>query len=402
MKTKEILASVAEESQNVSVCMVAYANYYTDARIKNYVHTLLKNGFEVDVFALGATEGSKQRGVRVFSVMQKYWGDSAFFYALSQLWFLCVVALRLSVNFFKKRYRMIHIHNIPNFLVFSAVIPKLFGVEVILDIHDTMPEAYATKFDLPLNHPLITLLKLEERLSACFADHVITTNDLHREVICSHGVPARKIDIILNVGNEEIFKPTQCKTLKDGLTLAYHGTIAERLGIDLIVKAVAHAREKCPNLRFLLIGEGDFLETVRSLVRDLHLQNIVQITGFIPVEQLPRHLCEADVGIIGNRWYTELKQNHMLPVKMLEYAAMEIPTIAPRLQVIRRYFSEDSAIFYTPDDVEDMARRIIEIYEDRNIIDRMKKNLRVFNQKYNWRSMEERYLGIARRLLHTL
>jgi hypothetical protein len=52
--------------------MIAYANYYNDARIKNYVDTLIKNGFEVDIFALGTHKLNEQKNVRVFTVMQKY------------------------------------------------------------------------------------------------------------------------------------------------------------------------------------------------------------------------------------------------------------------------------------------------------------------------------------------
>ena len=384
-----------------SVSMIAYANYRTDARIKNYVEALLKQGYEIDVFALGSNDSETQPGVRVFSVMRKYWGGSARRYALSQLWFALYVAFLVSWRFLRRRYRLIHVHNIPNFLVFSAIVPKLGGAKIILDVHDTMPEAYATKFDLSLDHPLIALLRWEERLSAWFADQVITTNELHEEVLCSHGIAADKIEVILNVGNERLFRPALDRPPHDGLMLVYHGTIAERLGIDLILKAVAVASEKCPGLRLLLIGEGDFLSTVERLMSDWGLTDKVQIRGFVPVEELPAYLYEADVGIVGNRGYTEAKRNYMLPVKMLEYAAMEIPTIAPRLRVIRHYFDEDSAIFYAPDDAKDMARRIVEVYQHREIIANVKQGLRTFNQRYNWSAMEKKYLDIIGRLLGT-
>jgi glycosyltransferase involved in cell wall biosynthesis len=380
---------------NRSVCMVAYANYYTDARIKNYVGALIKRGYDIDVYALGSTVGEPQTGVRIFSVMQKYWGNNIVHYAFSQLWFALLVTLLVSWRFYKRKYCIIHVHNIPNFLVFTALIPRLGGAKVILDIHDTMPEAYATKFELPLDHPLVGLFRLEERLSAWFAHQVITTNELHKEVLCSHGIPKNKIEVILNVGNERLFHPFKHGEQHDGLTLVYHGTIAERLGIDLILKGMDLAIRECPSLRLLLIGEGDFLPTVKTLVKELELTDKVQITGFIPVEELPIYLAKGDVGVVGNRKYTEEKQNYMLPVKMLEYAAMEIPTIAPRLRIISHYFDEGSAIFYTPDDPEDMARKIVEVCRNRKVLDNVKDRLRAFNQVYNWPIMERKYLDLV-------
>jgi glycosyltransferase involved in cell wall biosynthesis len=377
-----------------TACMVAYANYFTDARIKNYVHSLIKRGYKVDVFALGKSDGSGQSGVRMFSIMEKYWGDSAIAYALSQVCFLVLAALYVGMNFLTRRYSFVHVHNIPNFLVFTAIVPKLFGAKVILDIHDTMPECYATKFDCSLDHPVISLLRCEERLSAAFADFIITTNEWHKKVLCSHGLDADKIGIIMNVGNESIFHPVSRKRRGEELTIVYHGTIAERLGIDLIVKAVVMASATCPRIKLLLIGEGDYLEEVGRLVSEMNAYDRVRMMGFVPVERLPEHLSQADVGIIGNRLYTEAKQNYMLPVKMLEYSAMEIPTVAPSLRAIRHYFDDGAAIFYEPDDLKDMAQRLIDIYMDREIISRVKEKLNHFNKIYNWKNMEDEYITI--------
>lgn len=387
------------------VCMLAYANYFTDARIKNYVDALLKAGYKVDVFALGKSEQT-QPGLRLFCLMSKVWSQYPWVYILAQIWFLLIATFRVGMACLKRRYTLVHVHNIPDFIVFSAFVPKLLGAKIILDIHDTMPESYATKFDLSLNHPLIVLLKWEERLSARFAHKVITTNQLHKMTLCSHGIDERKIEIILNVGNDRFFRPQKKQKLHDGLTLVYHGTIAERLGIDLIIRALANVREKCPGVRLLLIGEGDLLDAIRSLVEELELENRVCFKGFVPVEDLSTHLCDADVGIIGNRSYTEAKKNFMLPVKMLEYAAMEIPTIAPRLKVIQHYFNENSAFYYEPDNVNALSHCIIQIYKDRKILVNKKNGLRKFNQKYNWPSMEKNYLGILDELkkdgLHAL
>ncbi len=48
----------------------------------------------------------------------------------------------------KKRYDLVHIHNMPDVLVFSALVPKMLGAKVILDLHDPMPELMMTIFGL--------------------------------------------------------------------------------------------------------------------------------------------------------------------------------------------------------------------------------------------------------------
>ena len=390
--------TVERSEEKPAVCMIAYANYFNDARIKNYVGALLKEGYSVDVFALDRPEPARA-GPRVFCLMTKVWSTRALPYVLSQCWFLLKVVLRVGAAFFRRRYRVVHVHNMPDFIVFGALIPKFFGAKVILDVHDTMPEAYATKFDIPLDHILVKLLRLEERFSAAFANYVITTNDLHKEVLVEHGISDSKISIIMNVGNENIFRPQTSAHQCDGLVLAYHGTVAERLGLNLILEAIRLARPDCPQLRFILIGDGDYMPTIRNLIAEYHLSDIVSLEGWVPVEDLPRYLSKAQVGIVGNRLSTEAKKNWMLPVKMLEYAAMEIPTIAPSLRVITHYFDIDSAFYYTPDDAVDMARCIVNVYLHPEKIKAAKPNLRNFNRQYNWRAMESRYLNLVDNLL---
>ncbi len=379
--------------------MIAYANYCTDARIKNYVDALLRRDYKVDVFALGNDDQVAQVGLDLILVMEKYWGSNAFGYAVSQLWFSLLVTFMVSWRFLRRRYSIIHVHNIPNFLVFTAVVPKLFGAKIILDVHDTMPEAYATKFNLPLDHPLIGLFRFEERLSASFVHHVITTNDLHKEALVGHGIPWNKITIIMNVGNKTVFSPKHNDNPRNGLTLAYHGTIAERLGLNLILEAIQQVRLSCPDLRFILIGDGDYMPAIRRLILKYHIEDVVKTTGWVPVERLPNYLERVDVGVVGNRRYTEIRQNWMLPVKMLEYAAMEIPTIAPRLRVIQHYFDNNNAILYEPDSTEDLVRCIRYVYERPENLENLKQGLREFNARFNWVDMERRYLNLVSNLI---
>jgi glycosyltransferase involved in cell wall biosynthesis len=285
----------------------------------------------------------------------------------------------------------------PDFIVFSALFAKLLGARIILDVHDTMPEAYATKFDLDLRHPLIAAIRVEERLSAALANFVITTNELHREALVGHGIPARKIVIVMNVGNPSVFKPrSRRRTPPPGqLVLGYHGTVAERLGLDLVVEAVDRARSFCPGVRFLLIGDGEFMPQLRRLVAQRQLQGIIELRGWVPVEALPEALAAIDIGVVGNRKITEMRKNWMLPVKMLEYTAMEIPTIAPRLRAITRYFSDDNAFLYVPDDADDLARVICEICASPARIDRLRAGLQTFNERFNWPSMARTYVNLV-------
>src|SRR5689334_7026457 len=117
----------------MKICMLAYAHYINDARIKNYVRTLEDHGHEVDVIALRCgAETSLAQGATgaIFRIMDKYQGGSALLYAWSYLVFCIRATLLLARRSFSHRYDVIHVHNMPNVLVFAAIAPKLLGAKV--------------------------------------------------------------------------------------------------------------------------------------------------------------------------------------------------------------------------------------------------------------------------------
>lgn len=382
------------------VAMVAYAHYFTDARIKNYVDALLDAGATVDVIALGKRVGTNNHGKLVLhSVDTKYQGNSTITYVMLQAKFLLLAFWHLLRRSLVRKYDLVHVHNMPNILTLAAFPLRLLGTKVILDVHDTMPEAYATKFGYEIDSFPIRVLAAEQSIAAACADFVITTNTMHKEVLIAHGIPEQKIGLIYNVGNEKIFKPKSSNVNGQELWLGYHGTIAKRLGIFLIVDALSQLKETCPGVKFLCVGEGDDLNAMKQRAEEMRVTEMITWVPFVEVEKLPAVLQPVHVGIIGNLRDTEMKRNYMLPVKMLEYAAMEIPTIVPRLKILERYFDNTSAFFYEPDNASDLAATIRSIYERRNQITDRILGLRAFNAKYNWQTMAKQYLETVDGLL---
>ncbi len=67
----------------------------------------------------------------------------------------------LSARHLHKKYDLVHVHNMPDFLVFAAAVPKLMGSKTILDIHDIVPELYCSKFGISSNSVVFKLIDQE-------------------------------------------------------------------------------------------------------------------------------------------------------------------------------------------------------------------------------------------------
>jgi len=165
-------------------------------------------------------------------------------------------------------------------------------------------------------------------------------------------------------------------------TVVCHGTITHRMGLDLAVRAVNQLRDRIPQLRLLAIGAGDYLGEIRRLVAELNLQDRVIFKDMIPIEELPKVLQTADVGLVPNR---ESSATHlMLPVKLLEFAMMGIPAIAPRLKTVEYYFGNGAVRFFNPGDINGLADAIEQLYRSPELRKSYAENAREIVDRISW------------------
>src|SRR5262249_44857640 len=146
------------------------------------------------------------RGVRVFSApTEKYHGTKPLRQIASYFRFLTYALFKVSILHIRKRYDIVQIHTMPDFIVFAALVPKLLGARVILDVHDLSPEVYMAKFGVGYRHWAVRLIIWVERQSVAFADRAIAVHHRHLEILERHGNPGNKFGILLNVPDHRIF-----------------------------------------------------------------------------------------------------------------------------------------------------------------------------------------------------
>jgi glycosyltransferase involved in cell wall biosynthesis len=389
--------------ESMKVCMVAYAQYISDARIKAYVRSIENTRGMVDLLVL-KEDGKPLMEVignsRVFYLTDKYQGVNPVRYILSYLKFFFVCLFRLSWLFLKERYDAIHVHNMPNFIVYTAILPRLFGKKVILDVHDLMTANYIVKFGLDEESLLIRCLRLEQKVSSWFANRVLCADHMQKIYLqekCS--IPEEKILVFMNLPHKDLFKPVKrLKEDKEKFHLVYHGTIAERLGIDFLLYAIARIKNIIP-VRLFIYGAGDYLETAISIRDQLLLEDVVYFSkSFFPVEEISKILSDMDLGIIPYR-KNQVTENFGMPVKLLEYAYLKIPIIAPRFKIIKYYFTENMVKFYEPENVESLAQCIVDLFSNPEERRTLVENAQKFYKKNNWENQEISYLRLFNQMV---
>jgi glycosyltransferase involved in cell wall biosynthesis len=343
--------------------ILGYLTYRGDARVKRQVRTLAAAGYQVDVICLAEDTGEITAPANLIGIkVPRYQGASRLRYIRCYATFFIKAAMAAARQAMRHHYDVAIVCNMPDILVLCALGPKLAGTRIVLDVHDPVPELYRVKFGRPPGCLGERLLMLEERASAWFVDRVLATHHLHARRLRSAGIPQRKLRVVLNAPNPELF-PYSEEPLRraGGLRLVYHGTISSRLGIDVAIRAMQLLRH-IPGIELRLIGKGDALEECRKLARELNLEGVVRFEPPVPVEKMAPILHGCSIGVVPNR--DNAATRIMLPVKLMEYAMLGVPAVAARLDPITQYFDDRAVEYFEPENPKALAQAIIRLYED--------------------------------------
>jgi glycosyltransferase involved in cell wall biosynthesis len=284
----------------------------------------------------------------------------------------------------------------PDFLVFTALIPKIFGARVVLYIFDNVPEYFAFKHGIDEKHPVTRAWRFIERISTSFSDHVIVTQSAAKETLQRNGVPGSKITVVLNTPKEGIFCPIKVRDSTDNnerFVLMTHGVILHSYGNQTIIQAIPILADRIPELEVRIVGSGEYLDELKRLTQNLHVEEYVFFPGRVSHSEIPGMISEADIGVVPK--LVDL----MLPVKLMEYVAMGKPVVASAQPTMKAYFDDNSMMFFEPGNEKDLARCVLEIYSNpskgRSMVYYATKQF----EKYRWDVVKYDYLGIYEKLL---
>lgn len=386
----------------IRICTITFDWYPFDPLVRRLAEAAVDGGCSVDVICLRQPHEKSYEvcyGVHIYRMpMNRDFtrARSLPITILGWCWFLLLAGATVTWLHLKHAYNVIHVHNMPDFLVFSALLPRLLGAKVILEVQDVTPELMGAKAKGRLGGIVARLATWQEHISTSFAHHVITVGWPFEELLLRRGVPPEKLTIILNSvdpkffprSREHLSQPEHSNEVRPFI-LIYHGTLAERNGLDTAIRALALARRIVPQLRLDIQGRGEYSSILKQLAAELGVGDYVVFTDTRPFEEIVDFIIHGDVGIIPYRCdsFTEL----VLPTKAYEYAWMHRPIIASDTRAIRSMFRPESIVLCDPSKPEDFAEAIIDLYQHPEKRASLVANAAEDYMPYRWEVMAKRY-----------
>jgi glycosyltransferase involved in cell wall biosynthesis len=353
--------------QGKRVGMVLFSTYPYDPRPRRAVDALISEGMAIELICLADDGAPKHESrdrfdVRRISITHERGGKFSYAYRYSA--FILVSAAILAWRSLWRRYDLVYVHNMPDVLVVSALIPKALGAKVILDQHDPMPELATTIFGVKENSLAVRLIRMLEKWSLARAHLVITVNTACKRIFGSRSCSPEKIGVVMNAPDGQIFPfraATSYRSTKklpaEPFVIMYHGSLVERNGLELAVDALAKVRATVPSAELRIYGrETPFLWRVMESARSQGLEKNVHYLGAKRLEDLVPAIEACDVGVIPNHRnaFTEINT----PTRIFEYLALGKPVIAPSTRGIMDYFTEESLFLFEPGNSSEIAHQI--------------------------------------------
>jgi len=387
------------------VCMLVHAYYPGDLRVRREAEALAEAGFEVHVVCIrqnsrinNTREPSNEivRKVHVhrLPLTKKRGSKLRYFFeyaatTLLGLWKLAILHLR-------KRFDVVHIHNMPDILVVAGLIPKWTGAVLVLDVHDPMNELFQENYHFSKSNLMIRMLILQEWVSYRMANYLITVNNSMAENVAMKRRCAKEvIKVVHNFPDLNLFPIREDRKQwpfnRDTVVFLYSGTVTEHYRLDIAVRAFAIVSRTIPGIKFQILGEGNRLDEVHTLAKGLGINDRVEHLPPVDAETVKKVMANADVGISTHQ--SGVFGDLYFSTKIIEFMTQGLPVISSRTYTIEKYIPEDSIFYFEPEQAEDLAKQIIFMLNNPGLVLQKIENSKSLLSKYTWQEEKIRFIS---------
>lgn len=248
-------------------------------------------------------------------------------------------------------------------------------------------------------HPIAMLL---ERRTLRQADKVLVINEKLKDYVKELGASPERTRVLRAGIDIERFDPaTKGDTVRQhyGLTrndivLFFMGWLYQFSGLKEVASQLARIHN--PNLKLLIVGEGDAYEALQQIREKHNLKDTIILTGKKPYHEIPEFIVASDVCLLPAYPDEKIMQD-IVPIKMYEYMAMKKPVVATRLPGVMGEFGKDNGVVYV-DKPEDAVAKAMELIQSGRI-EELGQKARSFVERYSWESITDEFEKILKRTI---
>ncbi|QIN80343.1 glycosyltransferase [Rubrobacter marinus] len=228
---------------------------------------------------------------------------------------------------------------------------------------------------------------------------LIPTRSFADEVTEKHGTPTERFTIIPNAVDTARFAPVEGRKLGevgDGPTLLYHGRVDRRKGALVLLDAFADLARERPRVRLAVSGIGPDSDAVAGRVRELGLEDRIDLLGYASYDEVPAVYRGGDVFVSPT--FAEGFSN-----TILEAMAVGLPIVSTRaVGVVDCLRHGENALLAEPGSAGSLASELRRMLDEAPLRARLTEQaLHEVRTLYSWPSVAAEIVGVYQNLLGT-
>ena len=374
------------KATSARVLMMVENHFPQDTRVKNEAALLAEAGYHVSVIALrgkGQPITEVVNGVQVYRVpkLELFKKTSAanlnraglrflklrssLGYLVEYCYFTAACLVVSAYILMRHGFDVIHAHNPPDTLFVVALPFKLFGKKFVFDHHDLCPELYRSRYRTGEDF-FTRLLRVFEWCSLKLADVTIATNESYKQVEMKRAKKDPQTIFIVRNGPDKLrmspVPPSPRLKAMNKCILCYVGSLNPQDGVDYLLRSLRYLLHdlKRSDFHCVIMGSGDSLQDLRDLAATLQLNGCVELTGFIPDEDLQANLAAADICVDPDP--SSPLNDVSTWIKVMEYMAYAKPIVSFDLKETR-FSAGEAAMYVKPNGEPEFAQTIVQLME---------------------------------------
>lgn len=291
----------------------------------------------------------------------------------------------------RERLDLVIVRDLP--LIYVGLwVKRRFRLPLVLDMAENYPAMYrealrvggirALAYRITKNPKLMEIV---ERRTLPAIDHVFAVVEESAARLAHLGVPPARVTVVSNTPRlESLGPPDPTPTRAAPLQIVYTGFVQEGRGLEVVVQALGLLRDRGMDVRFRVVGDGNYLSRLKEMVKAQALESAVDFTGWVTHAQVAAHVRDADVGVIPH-----VKNDHTdttIPNKLFDYMACGKPVLVSNAAPMERIVEQERCgVVFVAGDAASLAEAIVRLNGDARAREEMGRNgAAAVRQRFHW------------------
>jgi len=176
-------------------------------------------------------------------------------------------------------------------------------------------------------------------------------------------------------------------------SILFVGLLERIKGPDILIRSIPILKKKYPNIRLYMAGKGSQETILKELSRELDIEDNVKFLGYISGEKKYSYYTSADICAVPSRYES-------FGIVILESMACGTPVIASNVGNIPYLINNDEiGLKCKLGDVDDLAEKIIYLFQDTNLRNEMSLKTMQEAKKYSWDKIASKTIDLYKKLI---